>query len=190
MKKLTPILAAVFATTALIAGEWFFGTVTVAAGATNATSAIIPVYKNLGGGCSQIDRVVAMVDSGSATGVVTISAVDFGLATTISTSSAISSGTLHADWPKYALVTQTMTGYATTNRAVAYVNAGGSYTDTNGTVVAISATTNYYTLDVPIAVSNSVITYIPYTARAVKASVAQTGVSATATVYNFAVLTK
>lgn len=186
MKRLMWLVAGIFVTTALVAGEWYAGKVTVEAGDTNAASELVSLYKSTGGGAGDIIRVTAHVDSGAGTGSVAFVIMDWGVETAISTSANLTGGTLYDAYPMRTFTGASQTVNLTTNSPVAYVNAGGSFTDTNGVVINMPATTNYYIMTVPYTSTSVSTLYAPYSAREIKVKVTQVAASDD-TVYKFSV---
>ena len=141
MKKLMSLTAALcIAAPALMAGWGYEGTVTVAAGATNASDvAVIRGGESATNFLSAIDRVAADNDSGVGTGVVSFAVSDLpGVATVISTSASLTPGSAHADWPTraYAAVAGGVTNAAAGPYYARYVTVSVVQAATNATPTA------------------------------------------------------
>jgi hypothetical protein len=140
MKKTLVIIAvACLALQGLMAADRFTETITVAAGATNAT-VTFPLYRADGPPATTIDTLCVVVDSGSGTGVVTFASYDYGVATTIATSGSIKDGEAYATQPyntlsalyTYPVVESVVTG----NVVLARQNLQTNYTVTVASPIA------------------------------------------------------
>lgn len=104
MEKLMSVLACALYAAFGLAGDFFPGKVTLAAGATNGQEDVVLV-KQFGDGATALDRFTATVTSGSGTGIVYLVSVDHGIETALANSTALSTTTLYDAQPKRAFVT-------------------------------------------------------------------------------------
>lgn len=164
MKKLMSILAAAMcAGTAVLAADYFPGTVTVEAGDTSAYTDLSLTKAIGGGGAAAIDRVVVGNTSGTGTGRVSFVSYDFGVETILadSTSTNVVPGSIFDNAPKRSVPITSSVGYAVVT---------GNVVVTGST---ITTTTNKE----------------PYTVRFLRVKVVQPA-SASDNVYSFGVFTK
>lgn len=162
MKKMTAILACVLCAAVVVAGDWFSGRVTLAAGATNGVSADVNIVKMFGGGgCAALDRFTAAITSGTGTGVVYLVSVDQGIETAIANSGTLNTTTLYDVQPKRSFTTTETVGYAVVT---------GNVVVTGSSVNTVTNKENYFL-------------------RSVRVKVIQPAAS-TATVYDFSLFAK
>ena len=139
MKKTMKLFAAALClgAPALKAGWLYDGTLTVAAGATNAyDTAVIRGGESETNYVSALDSVEAFNSSGSGTGAVSFAFANLsGAATVISTSSNLPPGAAWSDWPKrsYAAVSGSVTNAAAGPWYARYVTVRAAQAATNST---------------------------------------------------------
>ncbi len=142
MKKIMMLFAAALClgAPALKAGWLYDGTVTVAAGATNASdTAVIRGGESATNCVSAIDRVEAFNASGPGTGTVSFAVASLsGSPTVISASAALPPGSAHADSPKraYAAVAGGVTNAAADPYYARYVTVSVAQAATNSAPTA------------------------------------------------------
>lgn len=166
MKKfmLAIALLAFAGTLSAFAGDRFFGSLTIAAGAT-ATSVTQELYRADGPPCAEIDTVFATVASGTGTGVVSFATYEYGETDAVVTSGSLTVGDDY--WGRPVTSTSVLYTYPVVQNVV------------TGNVVL--ARQNLQT--------NYMVQVKGFIGRAVVVSIAQDAVAAD-TVYKWAILTK
>ena len=126
MKKFMLFAAALTVATALMAGDWYSGTVKLAAGATNGTADVV-MAKQFGATAASLDRFTAAITDGAGTGAVYLVSLDHGLETAIANSGNLNSTTLYDVQPKRQFTSGIVQNYAVVTGNVVVT---GSYINT------------------------------------------------------------